>query len=106
MLENQFKTNLVRELKERFPGCIVLHIDPNEIQGIPDLLILYRDRWAALEGKRSANAPYRPNQDYYVRQVNEMSFAAFIYPENKEEVLNAMERSFQARGTARLSGRK
>ena len=38
--------------------------------------------------------------------MNEMSFAAFIYPENKEEVLNAMERSFQARGTARLSGRK
>ena len=106
MLENQFKTNLVRELKERFPGCIVLHIDPNEIQGIPDLLILYRDRWAALEGKRSANAPHRPNQDYYVRQMNEMSFAAFIYPENKEEVLNAMERSFQARGAARLSGRK
>lgn len=65
MLENQFKTNLVRELKERFPGCIVLHIDPNEIQGIPDLLILYRDRWAALEGKRSLNAPHRPNQDYY-----------------------------------------
>ena len=66
MLENQFKTNLVRELKERFPGCIVLHIDPNEIQGIPGLLILYRDRWAALEGKRSLNAPHRPNQDYYV----------------------------------------
>lgn len=56
MLENRFKTNLVRELKERFPGCIVLHIDPTEIQGMPDLLVLYRDRWAALEGKRTAKA--------------------------------------------------
>ena len=84
----------------------MVHLDPNEVQGHPDLLVLYGSTWAALEGKRSANAPHRPNQDYYVRQMNEMSFAAFIYPENKEEVLNAMERSFQARGAARLSGRK
>ena len=96
MLENQFKTNLVRELKERFPGCIVLHIDPNEIQGIPDLLILYRDRWAALEGKRSLNAPHRPNQDYYVAKMNAMSFSRFIYPENKEDVLDELRESFKA----------
>lgn len=94
MLENRFKTNLVRELKERLPGCIVLHIDPNEIQGMPDLLVLYGDRWAALEGKRSANASHRPNQDYYVNLMNQMSYAAFIYPENKEEILNDLQRSF------------
>lgn len=41
MLENTFKTGLVKELKSRFPGCIVLHADPNEIQGIPDLVVLY-----------------------------------------------------------------
>ena len=103
MLENQFKTNLVRELKERFPGCIVLHIDPNEIQGIPDLLILYRDRWAALEGKRSLNAPQRPNQDYYVNLMNQMSYAAFICPENKEEILNDLQRSFVSERTTRFS---
>lgn len=106
MIENKFKQGLTKELKERFPGCVVVHLDPNEVQGHPDLLVLYGSTWAALEGKRSANAPHRPNQDYYVRQMNEMSFAAFIYPENKEEVLNAMERSFQARGAARLSGCK
>nr|DAZ58335.1 MAG TPA: Nuclease [Caudoviricetes sp.] len=103
MLENRFKTNLVRELKERFPGCIVLHIDPNEIQGIPDLLILYRDRWAALEGKRSLNAPHRPNQDYYVNLMNQMSYAAFICPENKEEILNDLQRSFASERTTRFS---
>ena len=89
MLENKFKTRLVKELKERFPGCKVVHLDPNEVQGYPDLLVLYKHTWAALEGKRSATASHRPNQDYYVQQFGEMSFAAFIYPENKEEVLNA-----------------
>lgn len=96
MLENKFKTNLVNKLKEMFPGCIVLHTDPNEIQGIPDLIILYKDKWAALEGKKYANASHRPNQDYYVDLMNEMSFAAFIYPENKEEVLYELQQSFES----------
>lgn len=73
MLENKFKTGLIRELKERFPGCMVVHLDPNEIQGIPDLLVLYGTTWGALEGKKSASAPHRPNQDYYVQQMDEIS---------------------------------
>lgn len=96
MLENRFKTKLVAEIKNMFPGCIVLHPDPNEIQGIPDLLILYGDRWAALEGKKYADAKHRPNQDYYVNKMNSMSFASFIYPENKEEVLYELQQALQA----------
>lgn len=88
MLENRFKTKLISELKELFPGCIVVHLDPNEIQGIPDLLILFKDKWAALEGKKNATASHRPNQAYYVNLMNGMSFASFIYPENKDEVLD------------------
>lgn len=94
MLENRFKTQLVREIKNLFPGCMVLHLDPNEIQGIPDLLILYKSKWAVLEGKRSARASHRPNQEYYVDLMDSMSFAAFIYPENKDEVLDALYRYF------------
>lgn len=94
MLENTFKQKLVRQLKEMFPGCIITHLDPNEIQGIPDLLILYKDKWAVLEGKKSEDAPHRPNQPYYVEKMNDMSFAAFIYPENKEEVLHALQQAF------------
>lgn len=90
MLENRFKTNLVKEIKEMFPGCIVTHLDPNEIQGIPDLLILFEDKWATLEGKKSANERVRPNQPYYVDLMNHMSFSSFIYPENKDEVLDAL----------------
>ena len=96
MLENRFKTNLVNEIKERFPGCMVVHLDPNEIQGIPDLLVLYESTWAALEGKRSMDAPHRPNQDYYVAKMNAMSFSRFIYPENKEDVLDELRESFKA----------
>lgn len=105
MLENRFKTNLVNEIKERFPGCMVVHLDPNEIQGIPDLLVLYESTWAALEGKRSMGAPHRPNQDYYVNLMNKMSFAAFICPENKEEILNDLQRAFEVNRAARLPRR-
>lgn len=105
MLENKFKTNLVNELEERFPGCIVVHLDPNEIQGIPDLLVLYENKWAALEGKKSSTERHQPNQDYYVDLMNRMSFAAFIYPENKEEVLYELQKAFCSRRTTRVPRR-
>lgn len=95
MLENEFKTKLIVELEEMFPGCIVTHLDPTEIQGIPDLLILYKNKWAVLEGKKNRFATHRPNQDYYVDRMNDMSFARFIYPENKEEVLYELQQSFR-----------
>lgn len=106
MKESQFQYSLIKELKEEFPGCMVLKNDPNYIQGIPDILILFRDRWAALEIKKSKNSHHRPNQDYYVSVMNEMSFARFIYPENKEEILNELQRSFRTRRTSCLPGRK
>ena len=101
MLENRFKRELRKEIERRLPGCLVLHLDPSDIQGIPDILVLYEDRWAALEGKKEKDASHRPNQDYYVDLMNKMSFARFIYPENKEEVLNELEQSFKPRRKAR-----
>lgn len=93
MVESEFQAKLIRELKERFPGCIVLKNDADYIQGIPDLLILHNDKWASLEVKRSESAKHRPNQDYYVAKMNSMSFAAFIFPENKEDVLHDLEQA-------------
>lgn len=95
MLENKFKTKLVKTIKEKFPGSMVFHLDPTEMQGAPDLLILYKDKWAALEGKKDEGSSHRPNQDYYVDLMNKMSFARFIYPQNAKEVLNELERSFE-----------
>lgn len=96
MLENKFQSKLIKELKERFPGCIVMKNDSSYIQGIPDLLVLYRNMWAALECKKNANAKKQPNQNYYVDKMNKMSFSRFICPENKEEVLDDLQSTFKA----------
>ena len=96
MLESKFQAKLIKELKNKFEGCIVTKLDSSLIQGIPDLLVLYKNKWATLECKKNATASKRPNQEYYVNKMNEMSFSRFIYPENKEEVLNELERSFKS----------
>ena len=95
-LERDFQAKLIRELKVMFKGCIIVKNDPNYIQGIPDLLILYNDRWAALEVKKSEHAHHQPNQEYYVDLMDQMSFAAFIYPENKEEILYELQQALLA----------
>jgi hypothetical protein len=95
MLENKFKTKLIKEIKARFPGSFVFHLDPTEMQGAPDLLVIYKNKWAMLEGKKNAKATTRPNQEYYVDLFNKLSFAQIIFPENAEEVLDEMERSFK-----------
>ena len=79
-----------------FKDCIILKNDSGYKQGIPDLLILFKDKWAALEIKRDGKASHRPNQDYYVDKMNRMSFSRFIYPENKEEVLNELQETFKS----------
>ena len=94
MLESAFQSQLIKELKVRFPGCIVTKTDPTYLQGIPDLLILYKNKWAMLECKKNAHAKKQPNQEYYVGHMNQMSFSRFIFPENKEEVLNELQQAF------------
>lgn len=84
-------------MKKKFPGCIVLKNDPNYLQGVPDLAIFWNERWAMLEVKKSADASHQPNQDYYVATMDNMSFSRFIYPENKEEVLDELQQSFGSR---------
>jgi len=96
MLESKFQADLKKELRQLFPGCIVMKADPNDIQGIPDLTIFYGSHWASLECKKDGRAKKRPNQDYYVGKMNEMSFSRFIYPENKEAVLNELRDFFKS----------
>ena len=94
LVESKFQAKLIKELEERFPGCIVMKNDSGNIQGIPDLTIFYEDKWATLECKKNASASHQPNQDFYVNKMNAMSFSRFIYPENKQEVLDELQRSF------------
>ena len=95
MRESQFQSKTIEEIKTRFPGAIVTKMDANYIQGIPDVLILYKNKWATLEFKKSGSASHRPNQDYYVNLANQMSFSRFVYPENKQEVLNELQQAFR-----------
>ena len=102
MKENKFQSDLIKEIKERFDGCIVTKLDSEHIKGIQDLLVLYKDKWATLEWKRNCKASHRPNQEYYVNKMNEMSFSRFVYPENKEAVLDELQQSFKAWGLPRF----
>lgn len=97
-LERDFQSKLIKEIRDKFPGCVVMKNDSSYIQGIPDLTVLYQDKWAMLEVKRSETASHRPNQEYYVGKMDEMSFARFICPENKETVLDEMEHAFRSSG--------
>lgn len=103
--ESRFQADLIKEVEELFPGAVILKNDPNYRQGIPDLTVLWEDHWATLEAKRSGNEPHQPNQDYYVNLMDQMSFSAFIYPENKEAILDELQYTFGARRKPRISQR-
>lgn len=102
MLESKYQRLLIAKIERLLPGCVVIVNDPQRRQGMLDLLILHGPFWAALEVKTSMRAPHRPNQDYYVDEFNRMSFAAFIYPENEEDVLNALQQASRTIGQACL----
>lgn len=94
-LESKFQSGLKKRLREEFPGCFVMKNDPNDIQGIPDLTVLYGPKWATLECKRSKDSTNRqPNQEYYVEKMNEFGFSRFIFPENEDEVINDLRKHF------------
>ncbi len=108
--ESKFQSDLISELEELFPDCVILKNDANYIQGFPDLTILYGSKWAVLECKRSLNEQYQPNQEYYIEVLDSMSFSAMICPENREAVLYELKLHFlgsqQTRGPTRIFRRK
>lgn len=95
MLESVYQARLIEKLNRLFPGCVILKNDSGYLQGIPDLLVLFGDRWAMLEVKATEFSLTQPNQSYYIDKLDQMSFAAFVYPENERDVLNALQESFQ-----------
>lgn len=101
--ESKFQKEVIQDLNHLFPGCLILKNDCNYLQGVPDLIILFKHTWAALEIKNSLRAPRQPNQEYYVEEMDKMSFASFICPENKQEVLNELQQAFRSRRATRIS---
>jgi hypothetical protein len=94
MSEAKYQAELIKKLRRLFPNCVILKNDPGYLQGVPDLVIFHGDRYAFLEVKARHDSPVRPNQEYYVDLLDQMSFAAFIYPSNEEEVLRDLQASF------------
>lgn len=93
VLERDFQHKLVKRLRTEIPGSIVMKADANQVQGIPDLLILAHGRFASLEVKRSASASHRPNQDYFVQKINDDGgFASFVDPSNEDDVVDRVKR--------------
>lgn len=93
-LERDFQSDVIKELKELFKGAIILKNDSGYLQGIPDWVMLFKDKWALLEIKRFANSKKQPNQDFYIDLANRMSFGRFIHQENKTEVFEELKRFF------------
>lgn len=93
-LESKFQSKLIKEIKERFEGSIVMKLDSGYKQGVPDLLILFKNKWATLECKKNAHASHQPNQDWYVERMNAMSFSRFIFPENKDAIIEELTAFF------------
>lgn len=104
--ETPFQADVVLKIRKMFPGCIITRGNSASLQGIPDVFIVYGDRWAMLEFKRSPNEVHQPNQDWYVDMLNKWSFAAFIFPENEEEVLRELQHAFRPRRASRISQRQ
>ena len=94
MLESEFVTLLKEELRMRFRDCFIIKLDANQVQGIPDLLVLWRSQWAILETKSGRRSVHQPNQEYYIDKFDTMSFAAFVNQLNYQDVLDDMERAF------------
>lgn len=100
-LESEYQGELIPRLQTIYlPGCIVLKNDSGYQQGIPDLSVYWGVHWAFLEVKAHAKAEEQPNQRYFVELAMAMSFGAFIYPENEEEVIRDLQQTFQFRWDA------
>lgn len=94
-LESKFQKDFIDEAKERYPGCVALKNDSSYIQGFPDWTLLYEDKWAVLEMKKKRGARKQPNQEYYVNKLDKMSFSRFVFPENRDEVFEDLDRFFK-----------
>lgn len=97
MLERDYQPILIKKLRALFPDCVIMKNDTDYMQGFPDLTILYKDMWAVLEVKASRRSPEQANQGYYIEMLSQLSYAAFVYPENEEEVLRELQQAFNKR---------
>lgn len=105
MAERHYQAALIKKLRRLFDGIIILKNDTSYMQGVPDLILLFGPYWAMLEVKASKSSPFQPNQEYYLELLDDMGFAACVYPENESEVLSALQQAFRLRRPTRVAKR-
>lgn len=96
--ESSYQEYLIPKIYECLPGrkiidTIVIITDPVYTQGIPDLLVLHRGKWAFLEVKLTERSKMQPNQQWWLDNWGKWTFTAIIHPGNEEEVLRALQQS-------------
>lgn len=94
MKESNIQSDIIKRLKGM--GCVVIKYEQNAttLKGFPDIMFMKGPFWGALEVKTSKKAHKQPGQQDWIDKLNEMSYAKFIYPENKEEILNEIKEFF------------
>lgn len=86
--EIPFERKFCKKLRDLHPDVYVMKNDASLVQGFPDRVIYFHDKYAILEFKRSANASRRPNQDWYINNFAQYTYSSYVYPENAEQVFN------------------
>lgn len=95
MLESEYQAYLIKRIeREILPGSLVIKNDPNYRQGIPDLSVFFGQKYGMLEVKASEKSREQPNQRWYLEHFGG-AYSNFIYPENEEEVLFALEKALR-----------
>lgn len=95
MNERDFQKKLIKQLKTMFPGIEIMKQDAGYKSGMPDLVLFYKNHYAMLECKKSADAHHQPKQDYYISKFNDWSYATFVYPENVNYILDELREVFK-----------
>jgi hypothetical protein len=94
--ESSFQSHVIARLRDLIgDDGFVFAMDGNYIQGFPDVLILYKGKWAALECKKSSKEPFQPNQEYYIDLIDSLSFCRVIYPSIENEVFNDLQQALR-----------
>lgn len=79
-IESNFQADLKKEIETLFPGAVIMKNDPNDIQGIPDLTVIWRDHWAWLECKTRNKCSQTVEPRFLYSVCTPLFFRGFYLP--------------------------
>lgn len=94
-LESTFEKEFCKALRQTLGERYTYTFKLTAAKGIPDRLILYKDKYALLEFKQYKNAKKQPGQETWVGHFDNLAYAAIVYPENAEKVMQDILNYFE-----------